>query len=51
MDNYSEELHVNVGTGDDIQIGELAKLVKDIVEFEGNNNVVNYQLSNTFTFM
>jgi GDP-L-fucose synthase len=35
MEKYSDELHVNVGTGEDIEIGELAKLVKDIVGFEG----------------
>jgi GDP-L-fucose synthase len=36
MENYSDELHVNVGIGEDIEIGELAKLVKDIVGYEGN---------------
>jgi len=35
MENYSEELHVNMGTGEDIEIGELAKLIKEIVGFEG----------------
>ena len=33
--NYSEELHVNVGTGEDVTIGELAELVKQIVGFKG----------------
>ncbi|MGL5964733.1 MAG: GDP-L-fucose synthase [Fusobacteriaceae bacterium] len=35
MLNYSEEIHVNLGTGEDIEIGQLAKLIKDIVGYEG----------------
>ena len=35
MKNYSEEEHLNVGTGKDISIDELVKLIKDIVGFEG----------------
>ena len=35
MKHYSAEDHVNVGTGDDIPIAELAKLVCDIVGFAG----------------
>ena len=35
MDNYSDYGHVNVGTGKDLTIKELAELVKDIVGFEG----------------
>jgi GDP-L-fucose synthase len=35
MRHYSDELHINVGTGKDIEIGELAGLVKRIVGFEG----------------
>lgn len=35
MLNYSDELHVNLGTGEDIEIGELANLIKDIVGYEG----------------
>jgi GDP-L-fucose synthase len=35
LDQYSEELFVNVGYGDDISIGDLARLVKGIVGFEG----------------
>lgn len=35
MKNYSEEIHVNLGTGEDIEIGELAKIIKDVVGFEG----------------
>ena len=35
MLNYSDEIHVNLGTGEDIEIGELANLIKEIVEYEG----------------
>ena len=35
MDNYDEAGLVNIGTGEDISILELAKLVKSIVGFEG----------------
>lgn len=34
MLHYSDEMHVNIGTGEDIEIGELAHLVKEIVGFE-----------------
>lgn len=36
MDNYDEEGYVNVGTGKDLSIKDLALLIKDIVGFEGN---------------
>ncbi|MGL5057600.1 MAG: NAD-dependent epimerase/dehydratase family protein, partial [Fusobacteriaceae bacterium] len=35
MLNYSDEIHVNLGTGRDIQIGELANLIKEIVGYKG----------------
>ena len=35
MENYSDEQHVNVGTGVDISIKELAEMVKELVGFEG----------------
>ncbi len=35
MENYNEETLVNVGTGEDISIKELALLIKDIVGYEG----------------
>jgi GDP-L-fucose synthase len=35
MEHYSDELHVNVGTGEDIEIKELTYLIKDIIGFEG----------------
>jgi GDP-L-fucose synthase len=31
MEHYDEELHINVGTGQDLQIGELATLIRDTV--------------------
>lgn len=33
--NYSEESHVNVGTGEDVTIKELAETVKSVVGYEG----------------
>ncbi len=36
MENYSDEQIVNVGTGEDITIKELAELVKKIVGFNGD---------------
>ncbi|MGL5051210.1 MAG: GDP-L-fucose synthase family protein [Fusobacteriaceae bacterium] len=35
MLNYSENTHINVGTGKDIEILELAKIIKNIVGYEG----------------
>ncbi|MBT3261550.1 GDP-L-fucose synthase [bacterium] len=35
MQEYHEEGHINVGTGQDIEIIELAKLIKEIVGFSG----------------
>lgn len=35
MLNYSDEIHVNMGTGKDLTIGELAKIVKEVVGFKG----------------
>jgi len=35
MLNYSEELFVNVGSGEDLSIAELAQMVKEIIGFEG----------------
>lgn len=35
MDNYNDELFVNVGSGTDISIKDLALLVKNIVGYEG----------------
>jgi GDP-L-fucose synthase len=34
--NYSDSLHLNVGTGKDITIKELAELIKDVAGFNGD---------------
>jgi GDP-L-fucose synthase len=35
MNNYSGEKHVNVGTGKDVEIRELAQIIKEVVGFNG----------------
>lgn len=35
MNNYSGESHVNVGTGEDLEIQELAQIVKEVVGYTG----------------
>jgi GDP-L-fucose synthase len=35
MQNYSEDVHINVGCGEELTIAELANLIKDVVGFEG----------------
>lgn len=35
MNNYSDEVHVNVGTGEDVEIRELAQIIKEVVGYEG----------------
>ena len=35
MDNYSERELINVGTGEDLTIRELAELIKEVVGYEG----------------
>ena len=35
MLNYNEESHVNIGTGEDITIADLAKLIKEVVGYKG----------------
>jgi GDP-L-fucose synthase len=35
VEHYSDALHVNVGTGLDLSIAELAQLIADVVGFEG----------------
>ena len=34
-DNYEDELHLNIGTGEDIAIKDLALLIKEVVGYEG----------------
>ena len=38
MENYNEAGHVNVGSGNEISIKDLAELIKDIVGYEGELN-------------
>ena len=35
MNEYSDELHINIGTGEDIEIRQLAALVMDVVGYNG----------------
>jgi GDP-L-fucose synthase len=36
MLNYSDEIHVNVGTGEDLSINDLALIIKEVVGYTGN---------------
>jgi len=36
MENYNDEGLVNIGTGEDLEIGELALLIKEVVGFKGS---------------
>jgi len=36
LENYSNDSHVNLGTGQDVTIYELAELIKEAIEFKGN---------------
>jgi GDP-L-fucose synthase len=38
MENYNEELFLNIGTGEDLSIKALAEMIKDIVGYEGKLN-------------
>jgi GDP-L-fucose synthase len=35
MNNYSDEIHLNIGTGEDVEIRELAQIIKEVVEYQG----------------
>lgn len=35
MENYDGEQHVNIGTGEEVSIRELAETIKEVVRFEG----------------
>jgi GDP-L-fucose synthase len=35
LENYNDELAINVGVGEDVSIRDLAGLIKEIVGFEG----------------
>lgn len=36
MQNYSDEGHVNIGTGQDVSIRELAEMISEVVGFQGD---------------
>jgi GDP-L-fucose synthase len=36
MDKYEDEEHINIGTGEEVSIRELANIIKDIVGYNGN---------------
>ncbi|WP_410514281.1 GDP-L-fucose synthase [Paenibacillus sp. BR2-3] len=36
INNYSDDIHINVGTGVDIEIRELAAIIKSVVGYEGD---------------
>jgi len=36
MDNYDEEIHINIGSGKDVEIEELARIIAKIVGFDGD---------------
>lgn len=38
LQRYSEETHINVGTGEEVSIAELAELVREVVGFRGAFN-------------
>ncbi|MDR3134309.1 MAG: GDP-L-fucose synthase [Prevotellaceae bacterium] len=42
MQHYNDESHINVGTGEDLEIGELAALIKHIT---GYNGAIEHDLS------
>lgn len=35
MLNYSDEMHVNIGTGEEFKIKDLVQIIKEVVRFEG----------------
>lgn len=35
LENYSEQIHVNIGSGDDISIADLARMICDVTGFSG----------------
>ncbi len=35
MNNYSDDIHVNIGTGEDLEIGELAEIIKEVIGYKG----------------
>ncbi len=35
INNYSDEIHLNIGTGEDVEIRELAQIIKEVVGYQG----------------
>ena len=35
INNYSDEMHLNIGTGEDVEIRELAQIIKEVVGYQG----------------
>lgn len=35
MNNYNENIHINIGTGEDISIKELSEKIKNLIQFKG----------------
>lgn len=35
INNYSDEIHLNLGTGEDVEIRELAQIIKEVVGYQG----------------
>jgi GDP-L-fucose synthase len=38
LERYSEEIHINVGTGEEVTIGQLAETIRAVVGFRGSFN-------------
>lgn len=36
MNHYSDEIHINIGTGEDLSIHELALIIKKVIGYKGN---------------
>jgi len=36
MNHYSDEIHINIGTGEDLSIHELALIIKTVIGYKGN---------------
>ena len=47
MNNYDESMHINIGTGNDSTIAELAQLIKDIIGYQGELLFNQNQLDGT----
>ena len=48
LKNYSNRRHVNVGTGEDLTIMELAETIREVVKFGGDFNLDSSKPDGTF---